>query len=509
VIRASAASGRRRPGLAARGFRGDLIFRLLALAAGGAMTAACGLNQQGVSPPVGDVFFPAGAMIDTSGNWLYVTNSNSDLRYNDGTLIAMDLVKARADRELPGVGQWSTCPKLNYVRPATEPDSDYCCWDLLDRQVLLCDSRRYVDRDTTVRIGSFGGSMVWEPTCLNAPSCTQRDPQNGRLFITVRGNSSITVVDSVLGADGRRKMACAGADPTAAAPFEGCDADHKIVDRAHSPETPAAEIVRLVEEPYALGLDLSNKTLLVGHLRGGAISLIDLSHSPPALVGPYSGFVPPDGNGQRGITSLFGPALGGHFYASSRFTPRTVGVTTTFLDRGMGQASSLDNVAIVGTGELFVTNQPGTETRGIRFVPVNDDEQKAEGVSRAFVLQRNPPVLVGFRMPDRVPVDVLETCNAPAFLDDNHARGNDLRLYVTCFEDGEVYVFDPHIPRLVDIIEVGRGPAGLALDPTGKGDVMYVVGFGANNISVVDIKPGSPTENHVIQRLGFPSAVPR
>jgi hypothetical protein len=38
---------------------------------------------------------------------------------------------------------------------------------------------------------------------------------------------------------------------------------------------------------------------------------------------------------------------------------------------------------------------------------------------------------------------------------------------------------------------------------------MFIVGFGANNISVVDIKPGSVTENHVVQRIGFPSPVPR
>jgi hypothetical protein len=36
-----------------------------------------------------------------------------------------------------------------------------------------------------------------------------------------------------------------------------------------------------------------------------------------------------------------------------------------------------------------------------------------------------------------------------------------------------------------------------------------VVGFGDNNISVVDLEPGSATEYHVIQRIGYPSTVPR
>ncbi len=127
------------------------------------------------------------------------------------------------------------------------------------------------------------------------------------------------------------------------------------------------------------------------------------------------------------------------------------------------------------------------------------------------MLQRSPPVLLKFEDANQLPVDVLETCNTPTFLD-KHGTDTNQRLYVTCFEDGEVYVVDPRVPRVVDIIEVGRGPAGLAFPPPGAegdGKLMYVVGFGANDVSVVDIEPGSPTENHVIQRIGFPSAVPR
>ena len=72
---------------------------------------------------------------------------------------------------------------------------------------------------------------------------------------------------------------------------------------------------------------------------------------------------------------------------------------------------------------------------------------------------------------------------------------------------GEVYVFDPSVPRLVKTIPVGRGPAGLVLDRPRQ--VIYVVGFGDNNISVVDVAPGSETEYRVVQRIGFPRTTPR
>jgi DNA-binding beta-propeller fold protein YncE len=54
---------------------------------------------------------------------------------------------------------------------------------------------------------------------------------------------------------------------------------------------------------------------------------------------------------------------------------------------------------------------------------------------------------------------------------------------------------------------VGRGPSGLVFDKPRK--VAYVVGFGDNNISVIDLMPGRTTEYSVIQRIGFPRTSPR
>ncbi|HET6284922.1 MAG TPA: hypothetical protein VFH73_28455, partial [Polyangia bacterium] len=67
---------------------------LAVLAAG----AGCSLNQEGVPPPANDIFFPSATLVDSTGRFLFVTNSNSDLRYNDGTLVVVDLQKTAADR---------------------------------------------------------------------------------------------------------------------------------------------------------------------------------------------------------------------------------------------------------------------------------------------------------------------------------------------------------------------------------------------------------------------------
>jgi hypothetical protein len=39
--------------------------------------------------------------------------------------------------------------------------------------------------------------------------------------------------------------------------------------------------------------------------------------------------------------------------------------------------------------------------------------------------------------------------------------------------------------------------------------VAYVLNFTQNNVVVVDLAPGSPTQYHVIQRMGFPTVTPR
>jgi hypothetical protein len=113
---------------------------------------------------------------------------------------------------------------------------------------------------------------------------------------------------------------------------------------------------------------------------------------------------------------------------------------------------------------------------------------------------------------------VLETCSSPTFLYKfnpeaplDTAGGPGTRLYVSCQDTGEVYIFDPFIPRLEMVFLVGRAPAGMvfAQSPTSGKPVAYAIGFGDNNISVVDLDPLSSTRHHVVQRIGFSSAVPR
>jgi hypothetical protein len=245
-----------------------------------------------VAPPREHISFPASAVVDRSGDWLYVVNSNSDLRYNNGTLVAVDLRQAAADRADPN---WTICPSADYIRPSVPVDTgpDRCCWDFLDHSILDCDERQYVRADRTIEIGSFGAGMVFQPFdeqrddkhCGNpsypntakpanrhecVADCKQPTTKDGRLFIGTRGNSSVTYVDVTYDQDGVPQFSCP-------------DAGTPACTISKSPETQALEPQHVPDEPYALSIDLDRDLLYVGHLKGdvahpglGGVSLYDV-----------------------------------------------------------------------------------------------------------------------------------------------------------------------------------------------------------------------------------------
>jgi hypothetical protein len=516
--------------------RADVPLLLVVLMS--AAAPACKLNQQGVPPPLDRIAFPASALVDPDGRWLYVANSNSDLRYNSGTLVAVDLDATIRDRfGLPGQAAptWQICAGADRIRVDADPDP--CCWDYLDHGVLNCDERLYIPPDSTAEIGSFSAGMAFqsftESTCPPAVDAAGNpksrhdcntncpgEPLDGRLFIGVRGNSSLTyldtgrVADPVLGT--RPAFSCS--DP-ARTDEHVCQVTQLLPDSSPgSVPTP----IHVPDEPYALALDDAEDLLYVGNLRGdtahpqtGGISLFDVSRptsvprAPPTFIGASGSFFNPDVNGNFGITSL--TKRSGQVYATSRYGTNVVNVIPQ-LQPDPTMTVCMQHAADISLGagtDIFSTPLLGAEIRGIQFLP--------EG-NRAFVLQRSPPALVGFdvsrdqRAFGNFPSDILETCAAPTFLQ-GYDAGEGTRLYVTCFDAGQIYVFDPYVPRLIAVINAGRGPAGMAFPPNPRTDLAerlaYVVGFSANDVSVVDLTPGSETQYHIVQRIGFPSLVPR
>jgi DNA-binding beta-propeller fold protein YncE len=138
----------------------------------------------------------------------------------------------------------------------------------------------------------------------------------------------------------------------------------------------------------------------------------------------------------------------------------------------------------------------GTDVRGFLLSP--DKKQ-------AYVLHRNTPEFSNSTNPAALVVlDRRPGPNGTNMQFHDSGRGN--LLYITCFEGGQINVVDPQDPRVVAVIETGRGPLALTFSPADK-TVAFVASYAENNVSVIDLQPGSPTEYMMVQRLGFPHLV--
>lgn len=532
-------------------------FLLGALAALAAGAAACSLSQQGVMPPADTLFFPSAAIMPPDGQWLFVANSNADLRYNDGTLavlnVGLDVVAptadgtltlrgAASDRARPG--QWATCPQEDYVTPLPRSTPPTCCWDVQDSNILNCDERLYVQSDATVRIGSYAAGMAWQTYCKGNCAAQEGcafDQAGARIFLGVRGDTSLTWVDVLPAAGGPRPSLHCRQDGNVASLAE---CTQKVSSMRPNLLTEAGDTsawdVPLPDEPYALTMDENRDLLYVGHLDGntltpdsGGISVFNVSFDSstpsaagfppePAFITPTSSPFPANNVGNFGITSLrLHPPLGSdptgdpEIFATSRYLPMVTSLSP-FLSGAQTatQFNCGDNsdVVLLGGPDSLATGLTGSEIRGVAFL--DPSPSAPDEAQRVFALQRVPPALVGFEVNrtssgavTAIPTSVLETCSGPTFLYQNQQPGDGMRLYVNCFDTGEIYVFDPTIPALITSVQVGRGPAGLVFDP--KLPVAYVLNFSQNDVGVIDLQPGSPTEDHLIQRIGFPSITPR
>jgi DNA-binding beta-propeller fold protein YncE len=168
---------------------------------------------------------------------------------------------------------------------------------------------------------------------------------------------------------------------------------------------------------------------------------------------------------------------------------------------------------------------PGEQIKSSVFLPTGTDIRGfllSKDGKTAYVLHRNTPESSGSANPEalvfldrRVGRDgqpsnqasdePLEICSGATRMEFQETSRGTL-LFITCYEGGQIYVVDPEKHEVSAIIEAGHGPTALTFSETDK-TVAYVADYADNNVSVIDLKPGSPTEYMITQRIGFPHTV--
>jgi len=329
-------------------------------------------------------------------------------------------------------------------------------------------------------------------------------------------------------------MRCNGprpeADPQLRNPF--CDDNWRV----RRPGGAATTDNVLPEEPHSLALDQKLGILYVSHYAitvhrqvvGGGISTIDirglLDTKAPNVINSIARVVFPT-SAVQGVTALTLSHPGDPndlLYAVARASPDITGMVLQCGQDCDANAPIPRDLSLV----------PGKEITSSVFLPSGTDIRDfllSPDGNQAYILHRNTPELttstdpaalvVIDRRPDRVidrrpdqngepsnrPSAILEICSGANQMQ-FHDAGRGSLLYITCFEGGQIYVVDPQAPLVVAMIEAGHGPTALTFSPNDP-TIAFVADYADNNVSVIDLKPGSRTEYMVVQGLGFPHAV--
>jgi DNA-binding beta-propeller fold protein YncE len=429
---------------------------------------------------------------------LFVANANSELRYDSGSISVIDLNVVETV-----IQAWTSSIK----------DAGNCTPDIDHPETLICNAKPFMkrtsqDRPAAVRIGNFSTDIALQDFTPK-PAGT---PVHFRLFVPTRGDPSVAWADY----DGDRLSCTSGSES-----FGLCDDAHRL----QTPDNDLASSV-IPDEPFNVFADSANGFAIVTHLTNGAVTLIDSKADGDAQIADVrlDVFAPSPGTGLRSATGVAGRTLGPGtddiIYVGSRSDDRIQTFT-------VGHPRN-DAPPYLVPGSYFFLDSVGTntgagnsaDTRGIRFSPPHDPSDMRPDL--LYVVNRSPPSVQIFDTsigPDGLPLNrptgASDICPEASTLTVLDARIRDTssgretsigeRAYITCFQDGTVYVVDPRGQSQVeDIISVGRGPFAIAASQTMQ--QLFISNFLEDTIAVVDVNPASPTKNRVVLRIGIPRA---
>jgi DNA-binding beta-propeller fold protein YncE len=436
------------PGRALR----DLATLLLA-------AAGCTASADEVRPPDNQLYFPTGAALDPDERVLFVANANSELRYDSGSVSVVDL--EAVDRI---ANDWVAS---GAVPAGCEPD--------LDRdETLTCDQPLFILANASARIGNFATDIAVQDL----------GGGNARLIVPTRGDPSIawlewngSALDCNPGAQG----------------FALCDEAHRLSYVHDDPDLetlPDEPFDAVATGEYAVVTHLTTGKVTLVHSRPGADAIIADVVAGLFAADPLTGL-----RGATGVASRRPGDAGDIIYVASRSEDRVQTLT-------VGRPPS-DAPPYLVPGNYFFLNLVGnnaggsSDTRSMAFSPSGD---------RLYLVNRRPPSLqifdtslgaAGYPKNQGIgATDICRQASTLAVMD----TGDGERAYVTCFQDGQVYIVDPRgLASVEDIVLVGRGPYSIVASQVH--DKVYVTNFLENSLAVIDVSPTSPRHNRVVLRL--------
>ena len=434
----------------------------------------CTASGSEVQPHADEIFFPTGITVAPGEKVAFVTNANSELRYDSGSIGVIDLMHAQSV-----IAAWTQTKEIPADLCRVGNSDVRCCNPDLDHsETLVCEEQMFLNTSAGVRIGNF------------ATDISMQDLGGGRLRLLVptRGDPSIAWADW----DGS-SLSCS----TSGGAFGLCDDSHRLSYLKND-----ADLASIPDEPFNVFADSAGEFAMVTHLTTGAVTLIDSPKNSDRVEvsDVLSGIFAADpSNGIRGATGIVGRlpnAANDIIYVGSRSEDR---IQTFTIGRPVNGASPF-----LLPGNWFFLDAVGGNNGGS-----SDTRGMAASVdgSRMYLVNRKPPSLqvwdtsvgpTGF--PRNKALGSTDICRQGSTVTLS-GSGDGERAYVTCFQDGQVYVVDPRGDvETEDIILVGRGPYASAAAKAAN--LLLVTNFLEDTIGVIDIAPNSKTHNRVVLRIG-------
>jgi DNA-binding beta-propeller fold protein YncE len=477
-------------------WRSSGIVGLIVALWGCALVSACTASADDVRPKQDRLFFPSGLAVYPRGNVLFVANANSELRFDSGSIGVIDLKKVQNV-----IDQAPDATAMEIRTKKCSPDPDH-------RETLNCDDAGdFLTPEAGVRIGNFATDIAIQDFGTKV-----------RLIVPTRGDPSIAWADYV-----DERLTCT----SGSAGWALCDDAHRLANLQNNPNNPP-----IPDEPFGVFADAGPSDAgpptragdyghgfaIVTHLTDSAVTLIDSPANGNAQIVDVRKnlFAADPTTGLRGATGIAGriqtPGTDSDIvYVGSRTEDRIQTFT-------VGRPANNALPYLLPSNFFFldaVGGNPGvggsTDTRGMQFSQSGD---------RLYVVNRRPPSLsifdtsiAGGGSPLNVPSGASDICRQASTVK-VFGAGDDERAYVTCFQDGQIYVIDPRGQSQVeDIITVGRGPysvTAMSYQPVDtmkpQRSLLFVSNFLEDTIAVVDVTPTSAFRNRVVLRIGKPRA---
>lgn len=511
---------------------------------------SCFFGAEGREPPADRLYFPTGVLVSPGATTLYVANSDFDLRYSGGSLMALDLpsMRQRVTEIVDGLAEGQSSVALC---GAAGPNTDAWLYPGPCGPHALAP---FIDN--VVFIGAFASSLL----LTHEPN-----GDRARLFASVRGDPSITYFEVHDDRDGSSAptLDCGQAatyQPGAEAGSElFCSADFRL---GQDPDRNLRGL-QLPADPVGLAANATGEAIVIAHQTQASASLVvnDWATRPELAY-----FVPNLAAGPTEVAAIPEPA----FVALAReqaqaqgrpFVYRS-GFAVTF--RGAAELNLLRYIPDSGSvpprpfiqRELAVgvfTTASGFDSRGVAIIDTERAacEETCGGVADAlacltacaenvplkiYMANRSPAsLLIGDmrmivnRAVDDDGVEQITSATEDVFffdsvpLDFGASRvevgeivdpSGELveRIFAVAFDTRRVFVFDPFEHRMEAVIRTGRGPHDIGFDVGVDADgdsfaFLYVGHFTDSYLGVVDLDRRRPTTfGNMVATIGEPEA---